>query len=62
MGIERNEKWIPIPTSNEKIQIGDKIALYGKRTVMRYGGNPSKFLDKRFFTKFMHFLRVSLRG
>lgn len=35
LGIERNEKWIPIPTSDEKIQIGDKIVLYGKRSLMQ---------------------------
>ncbi len=34
LGIERTEKWIPIPMPNEKIQIGDKIALYGKCTIM----------------------------
>ena len=35
VGIERDKKWIPIPKSQEKIQEGDKLVLYGNLQNLR---------------------------
>ena len=35
IGIERNDKWIPIPKGQEKIQEGDRLVLYGNLEKLR---------------------------
>ncbi|MBD3322051.1 MAG: hypothetical protein GF350_13215 [Chitinivibrionales bacterium] len=35
LGIEREKKWVPIPTGSEIIQEGDKIVVYGPLKVLR---------------------------
>ncbi|MBD3344464.1 MAG: hypothetical protein GF401_05325 [Chitinivibrionales bacterium] len=35
LGIEREKKWIPIPTGSEIIQNGDKIVVYGPLKILR---------------------------